>query len=164
MSLQKAVNLYPAVAIAGMPASVDEAHYTAVTLKSEKPVNVGQFVFFSADKANTHVTQTAGGQPVRGLVHWVRTYAGELKGSMVAPAGSDLTIATEGNFWVKCDNPSTAPKVGDKVFAMDTDGSIQTSTTTVTSAQATNFVVTYVESPSDSKSMIIISNLTASGK
>lgn len=165
MALQSKVNTAIAPAIAGMLASVDEAHFTAVTLKSKTAITVGNFVFFAEDgDANDYVVQVHGTKPVRGLAIWNRVFnnAG-LTASMSAPAYSDLTIATEGAFWVKADNQSTPPKVGDKVFAMDADGSIQTHASTVSSAQPTNFIVTYVESKSDNKSMIVISNLIAQG-
>ena len=164
MALQKVVGASFAPAVPGMPAVVEENHYTAVTLISSKPVTVGHFVFAAAAKASTHVDpSTTSGLP-RGIVAFSRNYSGTFEPTMEVSKGQPLEIITTGKVWMKADNQSAAPKVGDFVYAMKADGTIQTSLTNITEGIPTNFVVTYVENDSDNKSMVIISNETATGK
>lgn len=160
--LQKSVNATFAPGIEGMPAVVEENHYTAVTKIAACVVTVGRFVFADDTKPNTHVNAKTTSGMVSGIVAYSRNYTGNFLPSMEIYAGQSLEIITTGKVWVKANNPSAAPKVGDFVYAKKADGTIVTSATNVADGIATNFVVTYVEK-SDKNSMIIISNETAVG-
>lgn len=161
MALQSKVYTDMAPAIAGMPASVVETHYTALTYITASEVMVGNFVFADATSPDTKVNK-AGTGLVRGLVIYTRQYiAGTVTAAnaMTVPAGYPVQLATNGKFWVVAQNASA--KVGDFVLANQTDGSITTQTGNANKSgyTMTNFVVEKVLG-AEAKSLVLISNQT----
>ena len=159
MALQSKVNVGLAPAIAGMPASVVETHYTAQTYQAASDLTVGNFCFADATAAGTKVNK-AGTGILRGIVVYTRQYiTGEVTAdnAMVIPKGAFAQIATNGKFWVVAQNAGA--KVGDYVLASQTDGSVTTQTGAAKKDgyTMTNFVVENVLG-TEAKSLILISN------
>lgn len=159
MALQSKVNVGLAPAIAGMPASVVETHYTAQTYQAASDLTVGNFCFADATAAGTKVNK-AGTGILRGIVVYTRQYiTGEVTAAnaMVIPKGAFAQIATNGKFWVVAQN--AVAKVGDYVLASQTDGSVttQTGNTKKDGYTMTNFVVENVLG-TEAKSLVLISN------
>lgn len=159
MALQSKVNVGLAPAIAGMPASVVETHYTAQTYQAASDLTVGNFCFADATAAGTKVNK-AGAGILRGIVVYTRQYiTGEVTAAnaMVIPKGAFAQIATNGKFWVVAQNASA--KVGDYVLASQTDGSVTTQTGNAKKEgyTMTNFVVENVLG-TEAKSLVLISN------
>lgn len=155
MALQSKVNVGLAPAIAGMPASVVETHYTAQTYQAASDLTVGNFCFADGTKVNK-----AGTGILRGIVVYTRQYiTGEVTAAnaMVIPKGGFAQIATNGKFWVVAQNASA--KVGDYVLASQADGSVTTQTGNAKKEgyTMTNFVVENVLG-TEAKSLILISN------
>ncbi|WP_048996413.1 structural cement protein Gp24 [Burkholderia multivorans] len=85
-------------------------------------VTVGRFAW--AD-ANGNVTNAGTGAPT-GFVHREQQALITVflaKSSMVIPQGLAVTLHSAGDFWARTSTPAT---VGQKVFASNTDGSVQT--------------------------------------
>lgn len=161
MALQTKVNVQMAPAIAGMPASVVESHYTALTHIAADPITVGNFVF--ADTTDGNKVSAKGTGMVRGLAIYTRQYVvGSVtaENSMVIPAGKLVQVATNGKFWVVATNANA--KIGDFVLASQADGSVTTQTGNAQKASftMTNFVVEKVLGTT-AKSLVLISNQTA---
>ena len=161
MALQTKVNVQMAPAIAGMPASVVESHYTALTHIAADPITVGNFVF--ADTTDGNKVSAKGAGMVRGLAIYTRQYVvGSVtaENSMVIPAGKLVQVATNGKFWVVATNANA--KIGDFVLASQDDGSVTTQTGNAQKASftTTNFVVEKVLGTT-AKSLVLISNQTA---
>lgn len=161
MALQSQVYPVMAPAIAGMPASVGETHYTALTYIAASALTVGNFAFADATAPETKVNASGTGI-LRGLVVYTRQYiAGAVtpENAMTIPAGSGVQLATNGKFWVVAQNASA--KVGDYVLANQTDGSITTQTGNANKEgyTMTNFVVEKVLG-TEAKSLVLISNQT----
>ena len=156
MALQSQVYTEMAPALPGMPASVLETHYTAETHITASVVTVGNFVF--ADATDPNKINQAGTGLVRGLVVYTRSYVGN-GASLQLPKGIPVLVATNGKFWVVAKNANA--KVGDYVFASQTDGSIttQTANTALASHTKTNFVVEEVLGTA-ANSLVLISNQT----
>lgn len=159
MALQSKVNVGLAPAIAGMPASVVETHYTAQTYQAASDLTVGNFCFADATTAGTKVNK-AGTGILRGIVVYTRQYiTGEVTAdnAMTIPKGGFAQIATNGKFWVVAQN--AAAKVGDYVLASQTDGSVTTQTGNAKKDgyTMTNFVVENVLG-TEAKSLVLISN------
>lgn len=125
MPFQTQVNQYPAPAVAGDFAS---ANPRAAVLAGE-----GQFVAGSggatvglfAWAASGLVTNAGSGAPT-GFIHrdmeaLITTFLAE--DSMVIPEGLPVTLFSAGDFWVKT---GTVATVGQKVFASNTTGGVQT--------------------------------------
>lgn len=126
MSFQTVVNVTPAPAVAGDFASANpNASVVAgpgTFVAGSGGCNVG--VFGWAD-ANGLVTNAGSGAPT-GFVHrdnnaLIVTWLAEA--SMNIPAGQPVTLMSAGDFWAKT---GTVATVGQKVFASNTDGTIQT--------------------------------------
>lgn len=152
MALQSQVYTTMAPAIAGMPASVGETHYTALTYQAASELTVGNFCFADSTDAGTCI--------LRGLVIYTRQYiAGTVSSAkaMTIPVGTFVQIATNGKFWVEAQNANA--KVGDYVLASQTDGSITTQTGNANKAgfTMTNFIVEKVLG-TEAKSLVLISN------
>lgn len=159
MALQSKVNVGLAPAIAGMPASVVETHYTAQTYQAASDLTVGNFCFADGTAAGTKVNK-AGTGILRGIVVYTRQYiTGEVTAAnaMVIPKGAFAQIATNGKFWVVAQN--AAANVGDYVLASQTDGSVTTQTGNAKKDgyTMTNFVVENVLG-TEAKSLVLISN------
>ena len=161
MALQTKVNVQMAPAVAGMPASVVESHYTALTHIAADPITVGNFVF--ADTTDGNKISAKGTGMVRGLAIYTRQYVvGSVtaENSMTIPAGKLVQVATNGKFWVIAQNANA--KIGDFVLASQSDGSVTTQTGNATKSgyTMTNFVVEKVLGTA-AKSLVLISNQTA---
>jgi hypothetical protein len=159
MALQSKVNVGLAPAIAGMPASVVETHYTAQTYQAASDLTVGNFCFADATAAGTKVNK-AGPGILRGIVVYTRQYiTGEVTAAnaMVIPKGAFAQIATNGKFWVVAQNASA--KVGDYVLASQADGSVTTQADNAKREDytMTNFVVEKVLG-TEAKPLVLISN------
>lgn len=159
MALQSQVYTTMAPAIAGMPASVGETHYTALTYQAASELTVGNFCFADSTNGGTKVNK-AGTGILRGLVIYTRQYiAGTVSSAkaMTIPVGAFVQIATNGKFWVEAQNASA--KVGDYVLASQTDGSITTQTGNANKKgfTMTNFIVEKVLG-TEAKSLVLISN------
>lgn len=160
MALQSQVYTDMAPAVPGMPASVLETHYTAETHITASAVTVGNFVF--ADATDPTKINQAGTGMVRGLVVYTRAYVGTPSSDkpLQLPKGIPVLVATNGKFWVVAKNANA--KVGDYVFASQTDGSITTRTanTALASNTKTNFIVEAVLGTA-ANSLVLISNQTS---
>lgn len=159
MALQSKVNVGLAPAIAGMPASVVETHYTAQTYQAASDLTVGNFCFADATAAGTKVNKADTGI-LLGIVVYTRQYiTGEVTdaNAMVIPKGAFAQIATNGKFWVVAQNAGA--KVGDYVLASQTDGSVTTQKDNAKKEgyTKTNFVVENVLG-TEAKSLVLISN------
>jgi hypothetical protein len=159
MALQSKVNVGLAPAIAGMPASVVETHYTAQTYQAASDLTVGNFCFADATAAGTKVNK-AGPGILRGIVVYTRQYiTGEVTAAnaMVIPKGAFAQIATNGKFWVVAQNASA--KVGDYVLASQADGSVTTQADNAKREDytMTNFVVEKVLG-TEANPLVLISN------
>lgn len=159
MALQSKVNVGLAPAIAGMPASVVETHYTAQTYQAASDLTVGNFCFADGTDAGTKVNKVGPGI-LRGIVVYTRQYiTGEVTAAnaMVIPKGAFAQIATNGKFWVVAQNAQA--KVGDYVLASQADGSVTTQTGNAKKDgfTMTNFVVENVLG-TEAKSLVLISN------
>lgn len=159
MALQSKVNVGLAPAIAGMPASVVETHYTAQTYQAASDLTVGNFCFADTTAAGTKVNK-AGTGILRGIVVYTRQYiTGEVTAAnaMVIPKGAFAQIATNGKFWVVAQNAGA--KVGDYVLASQTDGSVTTQKDNPKKDgfTRTNFVVENVLG-TEANSLVLISN------
>lgn len=159
MALQSKVSQRICPAIAGMPASVVETHYLAKTPQAATAIPVGAFVF--ADTTDPNKVSNTGTGMVRGIAIFVRGYVSPgTTPSATIPAGAPVTVATEGKVWVVATNASA--KVGDYVFASQTDGSVLTNASNAAQGghTLTNFRVEAVEGES-AKSLVLISNQVA---
>lgn len=159
MALQSKVNVGLAPAIAGMPASVVETHYTAQTYQAASDLTVGNFCFADDTAAGAKVNK-AGTGILRGIVVYTRQYiTGEVTAAnaMVIPKGAFAQIATNGKFWVVAQNDSA--NVGDYVLASQIDGSVTTQTVNAKKEgyTMTNFVVEKVLG-TEAKPLVLISN------
>ena len=159
MALQSKVSINMAPAIVGMPASVVESHYTALTYQAASDLTVGNFCFAGKTNPGSQV-DAAGTGLIRGFVMYTRQYVtGSVvaENSMTIAKGSFVQIATNGKFWAIAQNANA--KVGDFVLVNQKDGSITTQTGNANKAgfSMTNFVVEKVMGTA-AKSMILISN------
>ena len=154
MGFQKQVGLYVADGVAGDPATPDQAVYQALNFVAEEDVEVGHFVFAGTDPS---CQAKAGGSVLLGLVQRNISFfnMNPLSGaSMVAPAGSNLTVALRGDYWVKTLTNAT---VGQAVFASTVDGSIKTG---AAGSSIDDYVETTwrVKTAGSANDMIVISN------
>ena len=135
---QKQVFTSTARGVPGQKASLNGGfNYHPNTLMSEGPVRVGGFVWLSRNDPETLAVSVAPGRPPDyveltkvkplGLVERNIVYPDYdplSPGTLTVPEGSPLAVATRGDFWVVADSDAF---VGQKVFAVLTDGSIITS-------------------------------------
>lgn len=156
MALQSKVLAAAAPAIAGMPASVVETHYTALSYQAASDLAVGSFCFADGTSPDTKVNKA--GSILRGFVVYTRQYvAASATPSMTVPKGAFVQLATNGKFWAVAQNAS--PKVGDCVLVSKTDGSIVTQTGNANKEGyvMTNFLVVKTTG-TQAKSLVLISN------
>lgn len=140
MGLQKEVNLYTAAGAPGAKATPDQSIYTPINYLAAVDMPVGAFCFAGTDEGTA--TNVAGSETkVLGFVERVINYADykfDEAGTLIVPEGSNLTIAVKGDYWVV----STAEaKVGQKVLASTTDGSISTGDAAAEGSIDTGWVV-----------------------
>lgn len=125
MGFQKQVYTSVASGVAGDPATPDQAIYQAVNYTAETAVTVGNFVFAGTDPGTQAKASSESDAPI-GLVQRNISYVNSditSAGTLVVPAGSTLTVAVFGDFYVKTKSAAT---VGQAVYASLTDGSIST--------------------------------------
>lgn len=130
MGLQKKVEINMASGVAGDKATPNQSIYIPINPVAAVPVLAGGFVFPVVEDGvtdNTQATNKAGdAEEALGFVERVINYYNydlASPGTMEIPAGSTLTVAVRGDYYAVS---STAAKVGDKVLASKTDGSIIT--------------------------------------
>lgn len=153
MGFQSQVFTSVAPGVAGDPATPDQMIYQAVNFTAEEDCTVGNFVFAGTDP---EWQAKPGGDAPLGLVQRNISYPNYMitsEGTLTVPAGSTLTIAVRGDFWVKT---ATAATVGQAVFADTTTGAISTGDAggTVSGAVETTW---RVKTAGDAGGMIIIS-------
>lgn len=159
MGLQKKVGANLAPAIAGMPGSVIDGHYSAEVHLAADQVTIGTFVFADGTDNEKVTNKGTATKFVRGIAVYVRNYvSAKLDATMTVPKGSHVTVATQGNFWVIATNAS--PKIGQYVYAKQADGTVVTdNSNTVSNADKvlTNFRVVKVLGTAEN-SLVLISN------
>lgn len=157
--LQKTVNLYPAVGIAGQQVAFNQAVYTPHNYLSDGTVACGTFAFAKAATSSTTAVQFpiasakgAAGDKVVGLVE--RTFTASLpsydEGTDIYPEGAELTIAERGDYYIVAPAAAT---VGQAVLCNPTTGAI-----TFGTAGATNDTGWTVQTAGAKGDTIIISN------
>jgi hypothetical protein len=130
MTFQSQVNVQPAPAVAGDPASANPRmsviNGAGAFVADTNGAVVGAFAWADA-ATNTKVTNAGTGAPTgfvgrsqQGLITAYLTDNG-----MTIPVGMPVTLYSEGDFWVKNTNSSAASAVGNKAFASNTTGAIQ---------------------------------------
>ena len=125
MTFQAQVNMQPAPAVAGDFASANP-RATALAgpgqiVAGASGVTVGTFVWVASG-----VAANAGAGVPSGFVHrevnaLITAFLAET--SNVIPAGLPMSVYTQGDFWV---STGTVATIGQKVFASNTTGQIQT--------------------------------------
>ncbi len=153
MGFQKQVYTSVAPAVAGDPATPDQAVYTPVNFIAEGSVTVGNFAFAGTNAGQAKST----GSTILGIVQRNLGYFNynlTSAGTLQVPDGSALQIAVRGDFWVKT---LTAATVGQAVFVSTTDGSVKTaaSGSSVSGSVETTWRVKTAGAAND---LIIISN------
>ena len=150
MGLQQQVGLHYSPGIAGDRASRNPSIYTPYNPVATSEVTVGQFVWpgtyeFTEAQASSSSAVQPLGLVERVLVNY--NYNLTSPGTMVLAAGTVLTVARKGDYFVK---PTAAVTIGQKVFASLTDGSISGADTgaTVDGAVETDWVVKNYDSVS----------------
>jgi hypothetical protein len=120
---QKKVNLNPALGIPGAFASVNPVVSTALGRIASADVKIGGFVW--DDSANEGgVKSTGTGKPLgfvaRNIIYPI--YGIEAENNNIVPAGYNVNVMVEGDFYVE-----VAAKVtkGQKVFAVLADGTVK---------------------------------------
>lgn len=149
MSFQKAVNSNPPVGVEGGFASAG-THHSVVSgtmqfVAGDLGVTIGRFAYASlasgkvqnakpADTNNYSVGFVTRDSNIAVITDW------QGQSSMVVPKGLEITLHDRADVYVKTTTDAT---VGQKVFAVDADGTIATGTAgaTVAGATETNFVV-----------------------
>lgn len=130
MSFQSQVNVQPAPAVAGDPASANPRmsviNGAGAFVADTAGAKVGLFAWADA-ATNTKVTFSGTGAPTgfvgREQQGLITTYLAD--NGVTIPAGMPVTLFSEGDFWVKNTNSSAASVVGNKAFANNTTGAIQ---------------------------------------
>lgn len=156
--LQQSVNLYPAVGVPGQEVNAHTAIYTPMNYLSDGTAAAGSFVFVKAasseDGAVVYPLASATGTgTILGFVE--RTFTGSLTptqdGTLVYPAGFNLTIAVRGDYYMAASGAAT---VGQAVLCNPSNGQITYGTPGT--ANDTGWVVmTAAENEGD---IIIVSN------
>lgn len=162
MALQQKVGTNLAPAIAGMPGSVIDAHYSAEGHQAASPITVGTFVFADTTDPTKVSNKGSATALVRGIATYVRNYVtAGLDASMVIAKGQTVTVAGQGKWWVKATNAQA--KVGDYVFATQADGTVFTNAANAAQVgkTLTNFRVESVLG-TEANSLVLISNQTPS--
>lgn len=159
MAFKKTVNTYPGIGIPGAYAAINPIVSTAKGYVASAACNIGGFVW--ADESKPGCVKPAGtGRPLGFAVREITNPLGkDVKASKVVPVGYPVSVEVKGDFFAVT---LTAAKVGQKVFAVLTDGTIKTDAAkaTVAGAVETDFEVIQAGSAND---VIIISNWRGAG-
>lgn len=118
---QTAINRVPSQGVAGDKATLNPSVYTVGNPLADGQVNIGSFVWLSANGA----ANTGTGKPL-GFIERTMTFYNYdmLSGAtMTVVSGSALTVARKGDYYAVS---TSVAADGDKVFAMLANGSITT--------------------------------------
>lgn len=154
MAFQKTVNTYPGIGIPGAYAAINPIVSTAKGYVASAACKIGGFVWADESKAG-YVQPSGTGRPLGFAVREITNPLGiNVEASKVVPVGYPVSVEVKGDFFAVT---TTAATVGQKVFAVKTDGTIRTGAAQakVTDAEETDFEVIQAGSAND---VIIISN------
>lgn len=154
MAFQKTVNTYPGIGIPGAYAAINPIVSTAKGYVASAACNIGGFVWADTNKAGC-VKPTGTGRPLGFAVREITNPLGiNVEASNVVPVGYPVSVEVKGDFFAVT---LTDAIVGQKVFAVSTDGTIKTGTAQakIEGAVETDFEVIQAGSAKD---VIIISN------
>lgn len=163
---QKSVNMYPAIGVPGAFASVNPVVSTALGKIAGVDVPIGGFCWDDTSNPG-QVKNTGTGKPLgfvaRDVIYPINTLVtyptdGEAgNAANIVPAGFNVNVQVEGDFYVKISETVTA---GQKVFASTTDGSVKAGTAggTVSGAVETDWA--FVQA-GDEGDIVVISNYGA---
>ena len=154
MPFQKTVNTYPGIGIPGAYAAINPIVSTAKGYVASAACNIGGFVWADNDKEGC-VKPTGTGRPLGFAVRKITNPLGiNEEASNVVPAGYPVSVEVKGDFFAVT---TTAATVGQKIYAVLTDGTIKTQAAdqTVEGAVETDFEVIQA---GDANDVIIISN------
>lgn len=156
MALQQKVYTHVVPAIAGMVEAGNDAHYSAVAYKASTALPVGNFVAYDSENANC-LTNVVKSKKIIGIIPRVIAYATPgLDVNMTVPAGEFTVPLVRGHIAVKT---ATQAKVGQNVFASETDGSVGTADAlTLAGYVPTNFTVEKLLGDGSAGTLIIITN------
>lgn len=153
---QKTVNTYPGIGIPGAYAAINPIVSTAKGYVASAACNIGGFVWADADKEKEGCVKPTGtGRPLGFAVREITNPLGiDVKASNTVPVGYPVSVEVKGDFFAVT---TTAATVGQKVFAVLTDGTIKTGDAKATFEDAveTDFEVIQAGAAND---VIIISN------
>lgn len=132
MTFQQAINRDLPRGVAGDFASTNPRQNMVAggaALVAGEPITVGQFAFADLDTGKVYAENDTGLRV--GFVHRNNQAIVPLgqSASMVIPAGREIALFTSGDFYVMA--PGTVA-VGDTVYALDADGSVQAAATDAT--------------------------------
>lgn len=154
MAFQKTVNTYPGIGIPGAYAAINPIVSTAKGYVASAACNIGGFVWAAEDKEG-YVKPTGTGRPLGFAVREITNPLGiDVEASNVVPVGHPVSVEVKGDFFAVTTTNAT---VGQKVFAVLTNGTIKTADAqgTVEDAVETDFEVIQAGNAND---VIIISN------
>lgn len=154
MEFKKTVNTYPGIGIPGAYAAINPIVSTAKGYVASAACNIGGFVW-ADNKSKGCVKPTGTGLPLGFAVREITNPLGiDVEASNVVPVGYPVSVEVKGDFFAVT---TTAATVGQKVFAVLTDGTIKTGAAKVAveNAVETDFEVIQAGSAND---VIIISN------
>lgn len=154
MAFQKTVKTYPGIGIPGAYAAINPIVSTAKGYVAGAACNIGGFVWAGTGKKG-FVKPTGTGRPLGFAVREITNPLGTaVKASNTVPAGYPVSVEVKGDFFAVTTTDAT---VGQKVFAVLTNGTIKTGDAQATIADAveTDFEVIQAGAAND---VIIISN------
>lgn len=156
MAFQKTVNTYPGIGIPGAYAAINPIVSTAKGYVASAACNIGGFVWADADEDKEGCVKPTGtGRPLGFAVREITNPLGiDVEASNVVPVGYPVSVEVKGDFFAVTLTKAT---VGQKVFAVQEDGTIKTGAAqeTIEGAVETDFEVIQAGSAND---VIIISN------
>lgn len=157
MAFQKTVNTYPGIGIPGAYAAINPIVSTAKGYVASAACNIGGFVWAATDKEGKegYVKPTGTDRPLGFAVREITNPLGiDVEASNTVPVGYPVSVEVKGDFFAVT---TTAATVGQKVFAVQANGTIKTGAAqaTVDGAVETDFEVIQAGAAND---VIIISN------
>lgn len=154
MEIKKTVKNYPGIGIPGAYAAINPIVSTAKGYVASAACNIGGFVWADEKKAG-FVKPTGTGRPLGFAVREITNPLGiDVEASNVVPVGYPVSVEVKGDFFAVTLTDAT---VGQKVYAVEADGTIKTENAKakVAGAVETDFEVIQGGSAKD---VIIISN------
>ena len=162
MALQKSVNFYPAVGVAGQQVHLGQAVYTPLNYLSDGSVKAGSFCFVGSASTNvggaempvaTFTDESA--TAVLGFVE--RTFTGLLNyavnASLKYPEGEQITVAIQGDYYHEATGVAS---VGNKVLVNPATGAVSYGSSASAGLIDTGWVVKTASSAEGD--IIVISN------